>query len=333
MRFFIVLPLVVAVTVAVSVPVRLARADPGSDARVLAESLFREGRKLMDAGQIADGCRKLEASQRLDPAPGTLLALATCHEEEGRSATAWSEFSQALSVARRDGRTDRAQFAADHIKVLEGVLPRLEVAVPQQSRVPGLVILRNGAELNEAAWGSALPADPGRVVVEARAPGRRPWKVESMATSGATVRVSIPLLEVDRVATVVLRPDAPADGFHPARRTTAIVVAGVSLIALGVGAYAGVRTLQKRSDSDAGCPTLEGEVRCSEQGAADNRTAQTSATIANVAIGVGAVGALVAGYLWLTAGSPPRRTGALGQLRVVPSAALHELGGSLQTVW
>ena len=320
-------------------PCRSVLADEG-DARVLAESLFREGRRLMDAGQVAEGCRKLEASQRLDPAPGTLLALATCHEEEGRSATAWSEFNQALSVARRDGRTDRARFAAEHIATLESVLPRLAIDVPAASRVPGLVVLRNSAELNEAAWGSVLPADPGVVIIEARAPGRVPWTLQARATPSETVRVSVPALAIDETEKAgspsPRAPDVPSGAaYRPARRTIAIAVAGVAAAALGVGVYAGIRTLQKRSDSDSECPTVGGEIRCTAQGAEDNGDAQTWATVANVTIGVGAVGAIVAGYLWLTSGTPRKRAGTLGlsEIRIMPTAELRSVGGALTATW
>jgi len=129
--------------------------------------------------------------------------------------------------------------------------------------------------------------------------------------------------------------DTSDAAFHPGRRTAAIVVAGASTIALGIGVYAGIRTFHKRSDSDAGCPTVDGELRCTEQGATDNRAAQTSAIVANVAIGVGVAGALIASYLWLTAGAPPKRTAKQGLtgLRVLPTAEPGSFGGSLTTAW
>ena len=41
-----------------------------------AEALFREGRKLLDEGQLDAACSKLAESQRLDASPGTLGSLA-----------------------------------------------------------------------------------------------------------------------------------------------------------------------------------------------------------------------------------------------------------------
>src|SRR5262245_18728599 len=62
-----------------------ARADDSA----AAQALFDQGRKLMESERWAEACPKLEESQRLDPAGGTLLHLALCREHEGRIATAW----------------------------------------------------------------------------------------------------------------------------------------------------------------------------------------------------------------------------------------------------
>ena len=92
--------------------------------------LFQQGRALMADGRIAEACQKLEESQRLDPAGGTILNLALCHEQEGRLARSWSEFKEAMVVAKRDGRRDRELEAANHVSALEPRLSRLTIVVP-----------------------------------------------------------------------------------------------------------------------------------------------------------------------------------------------------------
>src|SRR5262249_1988800 len=154
------------------------RADAPPTDRALAQSLFEEGRGLMKAGNYAQACVKLAESQRLDPAPGTQLNLAVCHEAEGKTATAWVEFNDALTQARRDGRAEREQLAQEHIAALTPKLSRLTVAVASAAKIDTLEIKLDGVVIREAAWGVPAPIDPGKHRVEASARGKKPWLQE-----------------------------------------------------------------------------------------------------------------------------------------------------------
>ena len=66
----------------------VSAAEPGADPVTMAEALFQQGKQLLERGDAHAACPKLAESLRLDRATGTLLALAMCHEVEGRLASA-----------------------------------------------------------------------------------------------------------------------------------------------------------------------------------------------------------------------------------------------------
>lgn len=170
-----------------------ARAQPGDEAA--AEALFREARALMKRGDYRAACPKLEESQRLDPGVGTLLNLALCYEKTERLASAWAKYSEASEAAAKldDGRRQRA--AAEKAEALEPRLYRLVILVPRRSRIEGLTVRRNGTAVGRGAWGAKVPVDRGKMVIEASADGRRPWrKTVTVGGSRRLRAVEIPVL-------------------------------------------------------------------------------------------------------------------------------------------
>ncbi len=298
----------------------VAAAQPTPEDRAAATELFKQGRALMDQKQYDAACAKLAESQRLDPGGGTILNLAQCHELQGRTATAWSEYAEALGVARRDGRPDRIQFATDHIATLEPKLPRLTILVPADSDLDGLELQRDGTVIGRAAWGTAIPVDPGAHAVNARAPGHTEWTTSVTLVEAQQVSVSVPALEavaapVPVVAPMPARAPAPAPVVAPAPApppptgdhaiaehhrvsVPGLIVATVGLVGVGVGSYFGLHAISKRHASDDQCPGGH----CTDEGVSLNNEAKTSADISTIAFAVGAVGIGVGGYLLLSGG-------------------------------
>lgn len=272
--------------------------------RALAEALFREAKQLMAAERYSEACPKLAESQRLDPGGGTLLNLALCHEKDGKVATAWAEFQDARSVARREGRTDREALADEHIAALEPELAKLIVTVAKaESKPNGFVVAMDGAPLGEPAWGTPVPVDPGEHVVRATAPGMVAWEQHVTASKGASVSVDVPALA--RAAGVsdateerrAVGPDAaPARSeTGGAARTAAWVVGGAGVVALGIGTYFGLHAISLRQQSDDKCPND----RCTPEGVSLNDSAKSSALGADIGVGIGIAALVTSVYLFV----------------------------------
>ena len=61
--------------------------------------LFHEGYKLRQEGKADAACKKFEESARLDPMAGTLMNLAECRANQGRTATASGWYHKAITLA------------------------------------------------------------------------------------------------------------------------------------------------------------------------------------------------------------------------------------------
>jgi len=266
-----------------------ARAQNASD-KAAAEALFQEGRRLLDAGKVPEACAKFSESQRLDPAPGTLLNLAGCYEKNGQTASAWATFKEAMSASHQKGRTDWEALARSRALALEPTLSRLTITV--SSTADGLQVRRDGAAVGQAEWGTPIPVDPGTHVVEAQAPHRAPFRQSiDVASGGATAAVTV--TELAPESTTGPGPETPSDG--STQRMIGLVVGGVGIVSLGIGSGFGLVAMGKENDATHNhCPD---GVHCDPTGLQLGQDAHTDATASTVFFIVG--GAAVAGGLVL----------------------------------
>lgn len=276
--------------------------DPNQSA--LAEELFNRGRALMAADDLPAACAALAESQRLDPAVGTLLNLAVCHERQGRLASAWSEFLQVASAAERDQQLDRAKFARRKADELEPRIQKLELLVPSQvTSIQDLRIRLDEHELGRAAWSNPIPLDPGEHSIDLQAPGYRPYSTKfSIGESQPPLQLQLPQLEAEPEASSPL--PVPATPARQQRRgeTQRLVgygLTGAGVIGLGLAGYFGIRAMGYKNDRDRYCD--DGNV-CSERGVMLDEDARDAASAANVAAAVGAV--LIGGGLTVLLLSP-----------------------------
>jgi hypothetical protein len=160
-----------------------------------AEKLFLQGRELLKQGHVAEACARFEASHELDPAPGTLLNLALCREEQGKVASAWALYRETALQAALEGQARHEAVARARAQALEAELPRLIIEVAETSQVSGLVIEREGVAVDAALLGKVVYVDPGAHRVVARAPGYKEWIAEIRIEKGKQATVTIPVLQ------------------------------------------------------------------------------------------------------------------------------------------
>jgi hypothetical protein len=217
-----------------------AAAQAAGDA-AMAESLFREGKRLSAEHKYAEACPRFEESFKIDHGLGTLLNLASCHESDGKPASAWAEFSEAVSQAKRQGDADRAQLAEDHVKALEPKLGHVSVGLAPGASVPGLVIKFDSRELSQAALGVQIPVDPGKHLLEASAPGKQSYSQTFETPAAATVlTVTVPALQNAPGAAPLPAAAAPAAPVATALPSAAPAAAPAADSSSGSGSHTGL---------------------------------------------------------------------------------------------
>ncbi len=284
----------------------LAQAQSAGD-KATAEALFSDGRRLMSQSNFREACPKFEASLRLDPGVGAMLNLGDCYEKNGQTASAWAEFREAVSAARSAGSKDREDLARQRAAALEPKLSRLTIVAGKQS----VQVTRDGTAVDAAAFGTAMPVDPGRHLIEVTAPGKQKWsKTIDVATNAARVSLEVPPLQDDGStgkATPITTPvpggpptdtpSGPSDG--STQRTLAIGAGVVGIVGIGAGAFFGLKASSSWSDAKKGCVTYPSG--CSPQAVSDKSDASSSATLSTVGFIVGGVALAGGAVLWFTA--------------------------------
>jgi hypothetical protein len=310
----------------------------------LAESLFREGKRLSGEHKFSEACPKFAESYKLDPGLGTLLNLATCHESEGKPASAWAEFSEAAARAKREGDNDRAQLAEEHVRALEPKLAHVSIGLAPGATVSGLIIKFDSRELSSAALGMQIPVDPGKHLLEASAPGKQSYSQTFDAPSvPTTLAVTIPVLQDTSSAAPAAAPlaapaaqtapvaaSAPAAPLAPQSGAshTGVIASGVATGLFVVGTVVtGALYSSKRSDFNAANDS-------GDASRADKRSsAQTMGTVNLLFTGGTLVSAGFLIYFIASAGSHESPQAASARLHlepvVSPNGAALLLRGSL----
>jgi serine/threonine-protein kinase len=279
-----------------------AFAETNATQRAAAEALFQQGTTLMDERRFAEACDKFAGSQEMDPALGTMLYLADCYEQAGRTASAWALFKEASQTAKHASQPERERIATERAASLEQRLSKLELRVAPGRSAPGLELLLNDVAVPRASWNAPIPVDPGPTRLKARAPGKKTWATELEVTPGpASQTIDVAALENAPAAPARALSAAPAPSTDSTQRIVGYVIGAAGLVALGAGGFLGYRAYSLNKDSKGECRASDANA-CTANGVAMREEAQTAGTLATILTASG--GALVIGGVTLVVTAP-----------------------------
>jgi hypothetical protein len=292
-----------------------------------ARALFSEGRQLMGAEKYAEACPKFEESLRLDPGMGTQFNLAHCWEKLGRTASAWALFLDVAAAARAGNQAERETAAKERAAALEPKLTRLRVVVPEPA--PEAKVFRDDQEVGRAAWGTAMPVDPGDHVIRVTAAGKKEWTQDvKVPPTSRTFSVTVPALEDQPVAkepvATPAKQDARTDRVSSRERgnsggganVPALVIGGIGIAALATGTVFALQGYSDNKEALKLCRTGPDGKSCPDRPEHDRHEklvddAKREQLIGGVTLGVGGAAIATATIILLTSGDDSREQAAI----------------------
>lgn len=233
-----------------------ASADVGT-----ADQLFTQAKELMKEGKFTAACAKFEASYDADAALGSLLNLADCLEKDGRLASAYGRWGDAMDIAARKN-DDRSGFAKER---REAIRPKLSfITLDVKGDATGFEIYKGDTKVTQGGFGSALPTNPGETTVQVVRDDSVLWETKVSLKEADQKTVLVPLDEIAKANPSPVRKrsslgenrvkvgDAPV-GFWNTQRVAGFVVGGVGILGAGAGFALGGLAMSKTSDIDAEC--------------------------------------------------------------------------------
>jgi hypothetical protein len=279
------------------------------------------------------GCTAYEAALAQRPDPRVRVELAECYAQLGRTASAWAQYREAAAAAREAGASDLEAAARGHAKRLEDQLSYVTVTAWKGQEV---LVTQDGAPIDSAVLGTAIPVDPGSHVITASAPGKRGWsKRIELGSHGDHVTVSVPPLPDDVSLSPDLREPAPlppepvkTGTFDSVQRTLGLVVGALGIAGVATGTLFGVKAASDWSEAKKQCTDYP---YCGEDGARLAKQAKASALISTIGFATGVAGLSGGALLWFTAPRKHERTtaGTSSPVRVGVGVGNVQLRGSL----
>lgn len=241
-RLFWLIPLAVLV----SAP---AYAAPNAANSSAGQSLFDDGLKLKRAGQYQQALDKFQRSQEVSPSVGALVQIGECYVKLEKLASAWGAYHEGETLAARLNDPRRAEVA----KLAAALVPKLAHVTLTVPSIEGLSVTRDGTKVDPATYNTEVPIDSGSYVVEATAPNRRPWSGKLEVAPSASVKLTIPDLELAPVVdTAPPKPIEPPASSTQRTVGIALEIGGGAVLATGL--IFGALTMGAWSSAEKTCP-------------------------------------------------------------------------------
>lgn len=222
-----------------------------------ADSLFADGKRLVAAGSIDQGCEKFAASLALDPALGTTLHLAHCRDQQGRFAEAYRLFerAEALAKSRKD---KRAAVARRELARLGKRVARVKLTIGNAD-TPGLTVTLGDLTVTDLA--AVQVVDPGQYSIEVSAPGYVTWRTVETALVGKSQTVVVPDLVAGANADPALVPASEVRGDSGGKVLPWLVIGtGVATTATGMALRLTAEPDQERRSTLGAAMAITGAV-------------------------------------------------------------------------
>jgi hypothetical protein len=285
-----IVPLIAAALITSS-----ADGAPSASDKATAQTLFDDALKLLATKDYEPACKKLEESNRLDPAMGTKYRLGECYEHLGRTASAWATFREVADEAKAVGQNDRERRARERASKLEPKLAKLTISAAAK----GVEVKRDGTVIGEGQLGTAVPIDPGSHKIEAAAPGKQPWSSTVTVAPAGNETVTIPALEDAKADKPEPPPKTETESSNTWQKPVSIAALSVGVVSLGVSTALILSARSAMKDSEPHCVGNA----CSAEGAQFRDTAVSRGNVSTAFFIIGLVGVAGGTVLYLTAPS------------------------------
>jgi len=257
-----------------------ASAQPAAQTVKMATTAFNDGKKAYEAGQYPVALENFKHSYDLVASPNSHIYIARCQDKMGNPKEAFRTFQAVVAEAEMRAKSepkyaptrDSAKTELGEVAAKIGV-----VTLNVHTDKPGAVVKINGANVPKEDWGKEIPADPGPADITLEAPG------EAASTQHVTIAKGKQTIEVQATVAVQQQqpPPPPPHRSKPPYLPVAIAFTAVGVV--GVGMFIGGAVTSKSTYNK-----LTNHMSTDIPG--DVSTGKTQQLIANIGIGVGAVG-------------------------------------------